>query len=124
MWVIDRTAEIGEWVASLDEDAREAILKNLIVLREIGPSLGRPYADTIKQSRHRNMKELRVQSKKRVYRLFYIFDIERKAVLLIGGDKRGDKIFYKRMIPIADRLYDEYLLKKEGRHGQNKKERK
>jgi DNA-binding transcriptional regulator YiaG len=46
----------------------------------------------------------------------------RVAILLIGGDKTGDKRFYERMIPIADRLYDAHLaeLKKEknmaGRH--------
>jgi hypothetical protein len=35
---------------------------------------------------------------------------------LIGGDKAGDKRFYKRMIPIADRLYDQYIaeLRREG----------
>ena len=34
----------------------------------------------------------------------------------IGGDKTGDKRFYERMIPIADKLYDVYLeeLRKEG----------
>jgi len=37
--------------------------------------------------------------------------------LLIGGDKTGDKRFYRRMIPIADCLYDEHIaeLKREGR---------
>ena len=29
----------------------------------------------------------------------------RAAILLIGGDKTGDKRFYENMIPIADRLY-------------------
>lgn len=37
------------------------------------------------------------------------FDPRRDAVLLIGGDKTGDKRFYERMIPIADRLYDKHL---------------
>jgi len=38
------------------------------------------------------------------------------AILLIGGDKTGDKRFYERMIPVADRLYDDHIaeLKKEG----------
>jgi hypothetical protein len=36
--------------------------------------------------------------------------------LLIGGDKTGDNRFYRRLIPVADRLYDEHLegLRKEG----------
>jgi hypothetical protein len=43
-------------------------------------------------------------------------DPRRAAILLIGGDKTGDGRFYKRMIPIADRLYDEHIteLRKEG----------
>jgi len=30
-------------------------------------------------------------------------------VLLIGGDKTGEKRFYERMIPVAERIFDEYL---------------
>ena len=37
------------------------------------------------------------------------FDPRRVAILLIGGDKTGDDRFYERMIPTADRLYDEHL---------------
>jgi hypothetical protein len=35
---------------------------------------------------------------------------------LIGGDKSGTKRFYETMIPVADRLYDEYIeeLRNEG----------
>jgi hypothetical protein len=62
------------------------------------------------------MRELRVQSGGRPVRVFYAFDPRRSAILLIGGDKTGDKRFYETMIPVADRLYDEYIeeLKKEG----------
>jgi len=109
MWEIDRTDEAADWILNLDEDARQAILRNLLILQEIGPSLGRPYVDSIKQSRHKNMKELRIQNKLRVYRILFIFDPKRKAVLLIGGDKKGKKDFYNSMIPIADKLYDKYL---------------
>jgi hypothetical protein len=62
------------------------------------------------------MRELRVQSGGRPLRIFYAFDPRRTAVLLIGGDKSGNKRFYTRMIRIADRLYDEHIdeLRKEG----------
>jgi len=53
------------------------------------------------------MRELRVQSGGRPVRVFYAFDPRRSAILLIGGDKTGDKRFYETMIPVADRLYDE-----------------
>jgi len=113
MWEIERTDELAHWVKNLDANAREAILKNIVILKEFGPNLGRPYVDTLKKSRHRNMKELRIKNKKRIFRILFIFTSERKALLLIGGDKCGNKKFYEKMIPIADDLFDEYLgLKK------------
>jgi hypothetical protein len=111
MWIIDRTEEIAEWIKKLDEDAREAILKSLLILQEIGPSLGRPYVDTINESKHKNMKELRIQNRQRLFRILFAFDPDRKAILLIGGDKRGDKRFYQKMIPIADALFDKHMEK-------------
>ena len=112
MWNIERTNEIAAWIVQLDDDAKEAIYKNLLILKELGPSLGRPYVDTIENSKHKNMKELRVQNKKRIFRIFFAFDPDRNALPLIGGDKRGDKRFYQRMIPIADEIYDRYLKEK------------
>jgi hypothetical protein len=29
--------------------------------------------------------------------------------LLLGGNKAGDDDFYDRMIPLADRIYDQHL---------------
>ena len=62
------------------------------------------------------MRELRVQHQGRPYRVFYAFDPRRSAILLIAGDKTGDNHFYERMVPVADRIYDEHLeqLKREG----------
>jgi len=122
VWEIKRTEELAKWTKTLDDDAREAILKNIIILKEIGPNLGRPYVDTLKQSRHKNMKELRIQNKKRLFRILFIFDPDRKAVLLIGEDKCGDKRFYEKMIPIADNLFDKYLASR--RKNENNKQGK
>ncbi|MBI4691711.1 MAG: type II toxin-antitoxin system RelE/ParE family toxin, partial [Nitrospirae bacterium] len=55
--------------------------------------------------------ELRVQNKQRIFRIFFAFDPDRSAILLIGGDKKGDSQFYQRMIPIADALLDKHLEK-------------
>ncbi len=112
MWKILQTNQFGEWFTSsdnVDEDARVSIYAVMEVLKRTGPNLGRPYVDSVKGSRHENMKELRVQSKGRPFRIFFAFDPLRRAVLLIGGNKTGDKRFYARMIPIADMLYDDYL---------------
>lgn len=122
MWTIERTDDIVNWIKELDDDAKEAIYKNLLILKEFGPSLGRPYVDSVKGSRHENMKELRVSNKKRVFRILFAFDPKRSAILLIGGDKRGDKRFYERMIPLADTLFDQHL-KALREHDENTKKR-
>jgi hypothetical protein len=55
------------------------------------------------------MRELRSQCKGQPLRTFYAFDPRRTAILLIGGDKTGDDRFYDVMVPLADRIYDNYL---------------
>jgi len=112
MWKVLQTNQFSEWFTisdSVDEDARVSIYAVMEVLKRVGPNLGRPYVDSVKGSRHENMKELRVQSRGRPFRIFFAFDPFRQAVLLIGGNKTGDKRFYTRMISIADTLYDHYL---------------
>jgi hypothetical protein len=55
------------------------------------------------------MKELRVQHAGRPYRLLFAFDPRRVAIVLLGGDKTGDKRWYTRMVPIADDLFDAHV---------------
>lgn len=88
-------------------------------LEQRGPNLPFPYSSGISGSRRANMRELRVQSGGKPLRVFYAFDPRRMAILLIDGDKTGDKRFYDRMIPVAHRLYDEHPaeLEKEKNYG-------
>jgi len=60
--------------------------------------------------------EVELHRRGKPYRVFYAFDPRRMAILLIGGEESGDGRFYQRMVPIADRLYDEHLktLRREG----------
>jgi len=48
--------------------------------------------------------------------VLYAFDPRRSAILLLGGDKTGNDHWYEEQVPVADRLYDEYLrqLEREG----------
>ncbi len=110
MWDVEVTDQFAEWFAALSPVDQDAIDFSVRLLAELGPDLKRPYADTVRGSRHRNMRELRSQSSGRPLRTFYAFDPRRTAILLIGGEKTGDNRFYDRMIPVADALYDEYLL--------------
>jgi len=115
-WEVEGTREFEEWYASLEPDDQDSINNSIEMLEESGPALGRPHADTVRQSQFSNMKELRTQSKGDPLRTFFAFDPRRTAILLIGGDKTGDDRFYERMVPKADNLYKTYLdeLKSEG----------
>jgi len=108
-WEIEYTDEFEVWWDELDDSAHASIDAHVGLLEEHGPNLGYPYSSDIKNSKHGNMRELRVKSKGRPYRIFYAFDPRRCAILLIGGDKTGLKRFYEQMIPIAERLYDRHL---------------
>ena len=110
MWCVD--VELVEvWLDTLDEGSWEQVMAAIEVLREIGPHLGRPLADTVTASEHRNMKELRPGSSGRSeLRILFAFDPERRAILLVAGDKTGDwNRGYKKNIPMADTLFDRYL---------------
>jgi hypothetical protein len=48
------------------------------------------------------MRELRVQHQGRPYRILYVFDPRRVAILLLGGDKTGDDRWYEKNVPLAD----------------------
>lgn len=109
MWSID-VELIEHWVSELDYDSRAQLFAALELLQQHGPQLGRPLVDTVSDSKHRNMKELRPGSTGRSeIRVLFAFDIERKAIMLLAGDKAGSwRRWYKQNIPKADRLFDRH----------------
>lgn len=94
-----------------DESVRASILTYANVLKQVGPQLGRPYADTLHGSRHSNMKELRPTVNKTEWRIAFAFDPSRQAILLAAAAKGGrkDRLVYKRLIELADSRFDAYL---------------
>ena len=42
-------------------------------------------------------------------RVFYAFDPNRDAVLLVGGNKKGNPRFYKELIPVATKLWKAHI---------------
>lgn len=67
--------------------------------------------DTISGSRHKNMKELRPGSSgNSELRVLFAFDPERRAIMLVAGDKAGNWTrWYNKNIPVADDLFDDHL---------------
>ena len=108
-WEIEGSDEYQEWLRDLTPRQQRDISKSLDRLAQYGISLDYPYTSRVNSSRHRRMRELRVQSGGRPLRIFYAFDPLRAAILLIGGEKTGNDRFYRQYVPIADRIYDRHL---------------
>ncbi len=108
-WRVEYTDKFGAWWDTLTEGERETLDACVGLLINYGPALAYPYSSSIRGSRHRQMRELRIQHQGKPYRVFYAFDPRRTAILLIGGTKGSDKQWYKRFVPIADALYDDHL---------------
>jgi hypothetical protein len=119
-WKVEYTDEFGRWWDALSPDEQVEINAKVILLQERGPVLPRPHSDVIVTSRHANMKELRGSVGNAELRVLYAFDPKRSAILLIGGDKHGNKKWYDEFVPIADKLFDEHLkeLEKEAERGE------
>lgn len=114
-WDVETTDQFNEWYDGLDEADDDAVSAAIEYLIQGGPGLGRPFIDTTERSRIANLKELR--PKRSDIRILFVFDPRRIAVLLLGGSKTNDwQGWYRRNIPEAERLYDDYLteLRKEG----------
>ena len=108
MWPIKYTTEYEDWFTSQDKNHKVVINAKILVLKEFGPHLGRPYVDTIQGSKYANMKELRIRYKKTLFRILFCFDKSRNCWLLIGGNKKGknQELFYQRLIRQAEELLD------------------
>jgi hypothetical protein len=99
-----------EWFSQLSEHDKEIILVKVHLLREFGPELSRPYADTLHGSKTSNMKELRARTNGHTFRIAYYFNKKRQGIILAGGDKNGkdEKLFYKDFIKRAEELMGKY----------------
>lgn len=112
-WAVDLADEFKPEFDVLHEDVRTEILALSLVLQEFGPQLGRPRVDTLKDSRHANMKELRFSAADGEWRVAFAFDPRRRAILLVAGDKSGgsEKRFYRELIRKADERFDAHLAR-------------
>jgi hypothetical protein len=58
--------------------------------------------DHVENSSVPNLKELRIQVGGDPWRILFAFNKQRQAVLLVGGNKRGDKRWYETNVRIAE----------------------
>ena len=118
-WAVEIGEEFEPEFDNLQEDVQIEILALSRLLQQFGPQLGRPRVDTLNDSGHANMKELRFSAAGGEWRVAFAFDKKRKAILLVAGDKSGgsEKRFYRELIRKADDRFDAHLarLRKLGR---------
>ncbi len=95
----------------LVDDVQDEDLAHSELLATFGPALGRPHVDTLSGSRHANMMELRFRAADGGWRVAFAFDPERRAILLVAGDKSGGSQarFYKTLIKTADARFARWL---------------
>ena len=112
-WQVLFYEEFEREFEALLESVQDELLAHAKLLEQFGPQLGRPRADTLNGSRHPNMKELRFDAADGVWRVAFAFDPNRKAVLLVCGDKSGgsQKRFYRQLITKADARFDAHLAR-------------
>lgn len=120
-WEIE-TNLVDSWLDSLDDDAYDHVLAALEYLADHGPTTGRPFVDTVRDSAHANMKELRVTrtSAGEFIRVLFAFDMDSRAIVLVGGDKAGNWTkWYRKNIPIADGLFADHQARLRAQRQQN-----
>jgi len=110
LWAVEFHPEFSREVLGFSDSVRREIYSLAGLLGMMGPQLGRPQVDTLKGSKHSNMKELRFRADGGAWRVAFAFDTRRRAILLVGGDKSGvsQNKFYRNLIDIADRRFDQH----------------
>lgn len=111
MWEVKLHDAFEAEFQAFEPTVQDAMLVVAKVLADFGPQFGRPHVDTLKGSRHANMKELRFEAADGEWRAAFAFDPERKAILPVAGDKSGgsQKRFYKQLIARADLRFSVHL---------------
>jgi hypothetical protein len=87
MWFVEVAKEFEPELLAHPVEVRIELLAQARVVEKFGPATGRPRVDTLKGSKHANMKELRFDAEGGVWRVAFAFDPERKAILLVAGDR-------------------------------------
>lgn len=118
---IERTDEFTAWWDSLTEAEQIEVARVIGALAEKGPDLRRPYVGKLEGSKKiPNLKELVVQYGGDPYRVFFVFDPRRMAILLLGAKKTGgvkaEPAWYRDRIAEVEPIYEQYLaeLRQEG----------
>jgi hypothetical protein len=115
-WTVEFSDEFEIEFDHFTDAVQNELLAQAKVIEHFGPMAKRPRVDTLKGSKHTNMKELQFDADGGVWRVAFAFDPNRRAILLVGGDKSGgsEQRFYRRLIDVADKRFDIHLEQLQG----------
>jgi hypothetical protein len=101
---IEPLGEFLEWLDGLTKAEQDAVDRYIGLLRQLGVTLKHPYSSSIRGAKF-PLRELRPTAGRSELRVFYAFDPEQAAVLLIGGCKTGVN---------QKKFYEQYILRSKG----------
>ncbi len=82
-WIVRFDTKFDEEFDELNVEVQDELLAHAALLEKFGPQLGRPFVDTLKGSKHSNMKELRFKADRGVWRVAFAYDPKRQAIFEI-----------------------------------------
>lgn len=113
---------------SMDAEQRRSLIAAAHALEKSGPAAGRPLIGTLDNAKHPNMKELRYDAHEgtQVWRAAFAFDPQRKAIVLVAGDKQGkdEERFYKALLKKANKRYGKHVERLKAEEAKAKGKRK
>jgi hypothetical protein len=84
---------LDAWLDEQEDGQQEKVLADLMNIRTYASALSRPYGNTVKGSRHKNMKEISVHYGGIPVRAFFAFDPARRAIVFVPVIRVMTKIF-------------------------------
>ena len=104
-WEVEFTDEFAAWWETLNPEEQDSVTFGVRLLRQQGPNLKRPYADTLGSSNYPNMRELRCQHEGRPYVCCMRLILAELACCSSGAIRRGmhagmQNSFQRRMLSI------------------------
>jgi hypothetical protein len=109
LWDVQIGIEFAPELLAMPLEVRLETLAIAELLKRLGPQLRRPLVDTLKDSRHANMKEMCFDAAGEVWQMAFAFDPKRKAILLVAGDKYVGSERRSYNILKADQHYSAHL---------------
>jgi len=97
---------VQEFLSFMQEGIRQKFYRNLEQLEQLGPQLGRPYADKVRD----NLYEFRIRFGSDNIRILYFFMI-RDVVILAHAFKKDQWKLSENDIQLAERRRNDFLMR-------------